>query len=86
MSNPSMIFKFVHAPDVGFAVEVGGQVFKVAKVEHYRRTDGAYSSIITWRTACPKCAKPVTFQTGQGLAIRRKHCDDHKLAGRTTHA
>lgn len=78
MSTQKMIIRFDEAPPVGWLTTHDGQSFVVAAVEPYRRRDGGISSVVTWETVCVDCEGIVRFECGQGLAIKRRRCDEHK--------
>jgi hypothetical protein len=66
---------FTELPLVGYKIKFQHTNYEAVAVQPYtRKSDGALSSIVTWRAICSQCGNAFTFTTGGTQGTFRQRC------------
>lgn len=70
--------KFETVPDVGLAISIGEQLYRLAAVEPYVTKHGRASSVLVWDTVCPDCKEPFQAKSGLKCKYINRRCEKDK--------
>lgn len=71
---------FLAPPSIGTVVMLAGQKYEMVNVDPYVTASGRRTSVLTWRTSCPTCAKPFDVTTGLVAKAINRRCPEHRAA------
>lgn len=73
---------FEMPPQPGHLIRGNGQWYMLVDARPYRRkTDGASSHLLTWRSHCRKCGHPFLVDSGLRRNKLPRHCKEHRKKG-----
>lgn len=73
---------FRSTPPIGTILRLDEQVYELEHVEPYARATGQSSSLLIWRTGCPRCGQSFTVTTGLRARAVNRRCEACRLRAR----